>query len=269
MKTGDQVAPQPSECGDKMVVVVDVSKSFRRTQVLNKVTLRVAKSETVVIIGPSGAGKSTMLRCICQLEEIDCGRIYVDGVLLDGRDQRGKPMRAPKAQLRLLRGEIGMVFQLFNLFPHMSALDNVREALVTVKGMRRIEAQELATAELARVGLADKLESFPAKLSGGQQQRVAIARALAMQPKVMLFDEVTSALDPELVGEVLNVMRALAADGMTMIVVSHEMDFARDVADRVVFMERGNIVEEGPPSKIFASPNEERTRTFLHSVLTR
>jgi polar amino acid transport system ATP-binding protein len=269
MNKSGQDLPSPTGHGHEMVELVEVCKSFRNLRVLEKVSLTVAKSETVVIIGPSGAGKSTLLRCICQLEEIESGRIYVDGVLVSGRDEKGRLIRASKRQLAELRGEVGMVFQLFNLFPHMTAIENVMEALVTVKRMNKSEARSVASAQLVRVGLGDKLEAYPAKLSGGQQQRVAIARALAMQPRVMLFDEVTSALDPELVGEVLSVMRSLAGEGMTMIVVSHEMAFARDVADRVVFMAEGSIVEVGPPEQIFTSPTEDRTKLFLRSVLER
>jgi polar amino acid transport system ATP-binding protein len=261
--------PVSAERSDKMVAIQNVTKWFKDLLVLDDLTLLVSSREVVVIVGPSGAGKSTLLRCICHLEDINAGLIYVDGILLNGKNDKGRTIRAPKEELSKLRGEIGMVFQLFNLFPHMTALGNVCEALITVKKMPKDQAKEVAMAQLAKVGLKDKADAYPAKLSGGQQQRVAIARSLAMQPKVMLFDEVTSALDPELVGEVLGVMRDLAAEGMTMLVVSHEMDFARDVADRVIFMESGRIIEEGPPDVIFSNPEEERTRQFLRSVIER
>lgn len=261
--------PIPANLSEKMVVTLNLRKWFNDLCVLDDVTLLVAEREVVVIVGPSGAGKSTLLRCICHLEDINEGFIYVDGILLNGKNAKGRTLRAPKEELSKLRGEIGMVFQLFNLFPHMTALGNVSEALITVKKMPKKEAKAKAMEQLAKVGLKDKADSYPAKLSGGQQQRVAIARSLAMEPKVMLFDEVTSALDPELVGEVLNVMRDLASEGMTMLVVSHEMDFARDVADRVIFMESGRIIEEGPPEVIFSDPEEERTRQFLRSIIER
>lgn len=269
MRQNVQIPSVPEIWSSKMVVVMNVTKWFKDLRVLDDLTLTVSSQEVVVVVGPSGAGKSTLLRCICHLEDINEGLIFVDGILLNGKSEKGKTIRGPRAELSKLRGEIGMVFQLFNLFPHMTALGNVCEALRTVKNMSKDEANEVGIAQLERVGLRDKADAFPAKLSGGQQQRVAIARSLAMQPKVMLFDEVTSALDPELVGEVLSVMRDLATEGMTMLVVSHEMDFTRDVADRIIFMDSGRIVEEGPPEIIFTNPKEERTRRFLRSVIER
>jgi len=234
----------------------NVVKSFKDNRVLHGIDLSVAEGEVVVLIGPSGSGKSTVLRLISQLERPDSGDITVGGVRVD--DPAGS---------RALRGHIGMVFQQFNLFPHLTARGNVTLALTLVRKLGRAEARRRADAALERVALAEKAGSYPSQLSGGQQQRVAIARALAMEPKVMLFDEVTSALDPELVGEVIGVMRDLAADGMTMLVVTHEMRFARDTAHRVVFMSDGRVVEEGDPKQIFSAPRHERTKQFLQSVL--
>jgi polar amino acid transport system ATP-binding protein len=228
-------------------------KSFGHTEVLRGIDLAVAPQELVFIIGPSGSGKSTLLRCCNRLEEPTGGSIRIDGVDLMDR----------ATDINAMRRKIGMVFQSFNLYPHMSALGNVTLALRKVVGKRRAEADEIGMAALDRVGLAEKARSYPAELSGGQQQRVAIARALALEPTVMLFDEPTSALDPELVGSVLNVMRELKLGGMTMLVVSHEMRFARDAADRVIFMDHGAIVEEGPPADIFGAPREARTRAFI------
>jgi polar amino acid transport system ATP-binding protein len=227
-------------------------KSFGHTEVLRGIDLTVAPQELVFIIGPSGSGKSTLLRCCNRLEEPTAGSIRIDGVDLMDRS----------TDINAMRRKIGMVFQSFNLYPHMTALGNVTLALRKVVGKRRAEAEEMGIAALDRVGLAEKARSYPAELSGGQQQRVAIARALALEPTVMLFDEPTSALDPELVGSVLNVMRQLKLGGMTMLVVSHEMRFARDAADRVIFMD-GAIVEEGPPAEIFGAPREARTRAFI------
>ena len=248
-----------------------IEKRFGALEVLRGVSLAVARGEVVVVIGPSGSGKSTLLRCLCGLEWLDGGELRVEGQLVaDAGSPRSWPSRRrARARFHELRGEIGMIFQRFNLFPHMTALGNVMEAPIRVRGLRLAEAERLARDLLGNVGLSDKTEAFPAKLSGGQQQRVAIARALAMQPKVLLFDEVTSALDPELIGEVLKVMRGLAGEGMTMVVVTHEMQFAEDVADRVVFMDEGSIVEEGAPARIFREPRERRTRTFLQRVLER
>ncbi|MEW6525008.1 MAG: amino acid ABC transporter ATP-binding protein [Bacillota bacterium] len=240
-----------------MIRVRNLHKSFGSLQVLNGVDLDVAPSEVVVVIGPSGSGKSTLLRCLNGLEQTTAGDIWVDGVHLGHAE----------TDLNLIRRRVGMVFQLFNLFPHLSVLDNVCVAPVRVLGLGREEAESRASSLLAKVGLSDKARSYPAQLSGGQQQRVAIARALAMHPKVMLFDEVTSALDPELVGEVLAVMRQLANEGMTMVVVTHEMGFAREVGDRVLFMDCGVIVEQGTPQAMFSSPQEPRTREFLRKVL--
>jgi len=240
-----------------MISVREVAKSYGAHRVLDGVSLEVAKGEVVCVIGPSGSGKSTLLRCINGLEHYDEGEIAIDGV----------PVHREHASIHALRSEVGMVFQRFNLFPHRTALENVMEGPVYVKGVPREEARERASALLAKVGLAQKLEAYPAKLSGGQQQRVAIARSLAMQPKAMLFDEPTSALDPELVGEVLKVMLTLAREGMTMLVVTHEMGFAAEVAQRVLFLDHGRIVEEGAPQQILSAPKHERTRDFLQRVL--
>jgi polar amino acid transport system ATP-binding protein len=232
-------------------------KSYGALPVLKGVDLKVAPSELVFVIGPSGSGKSTLLRCCNRLEEPDSGTIMVDGV----------DMLSRSTDLAAMRLRIGMVFQSFNLYPHMSALGNVTLALRKVLKLSKAAAEEQGRAALARVGLADKAAAYPAELSGGQQQRVAIARSLALEPKIVLFDEPTSALDPELVGSVLAVMRDLKAAGMTMVVVSHEMRFAREAADRVIFMDKGLIVEEGPPAAIFASPREERTRAFVGELV--
>jgi polar amino acid transport system ATP-binding protein len=252
---------------DLMVKADHVRKHFGALQVLKGVSLEVAPKEVLCLIGPSGSGKSTFLRCVNHLEKIDGGRLYVDGELVGYRQENGKVYELRENEIADKRSEIGMVFQRFNLFPHMTALRNVIEAPIRVKGLKKQEAIKQGRELLARVGLSDKVDEYPARLSGGQQQRVAIARALAMQPKLMLFDEVTSALDPELVKEVLDVMRALAQEGMTMIVVTHEMGFARDVGDRVVFMDEGVIVEEGPAKQVIDQPKEERTKRFLGLVL--
>jgi polar amino acid transport system ATP-binding protein len=244
-----------------------VHKRFGRLEVLRGVSFDVAKGEVVVIAGPSGSGKSTLLRCINHLEALNKGRIYVDGQPVGYREVKGKFVEKSEREVARMRASIGMVFQRFNLFPHLTALGNVIDAPVHVRKMGRSEALEAGLAMLEKVGLGDKLHAYPAQLSGGQQQRVAIARALAMEPKVMLFDEPTSALDPELVGEVLEVMKSLARDGMTMIVVTHEMGFAREVADRVMLMDEGIIIEEGPPAQFFNSPRHERTKLFLSKIL--
>ncbi len=250
-----------------MVLAESVHKSYGRLDVLCGIDLQVAPREVLCIVGPSGSGKSTFLRCINHLEKIDAGRLSVDGQLV-GYEQRGdKIYELPERGVCRKRAEIGMVFQRFNLFPHMTALQNIVEAPVRVKGEDRRAAEERGRALLARVGLADKVDVYPNQLSGGQQQRVAIARALAMQPKLMLFDEPTSALDPELVGEVLDVMRGLARDGMTMVVVTHEMGFAREVGDSLVFMDAGVIVESGNPREVLSNPQHERTKSFLSKVL--
>jgi len=251
---------------EPMVKAEAVHKRFGRLEVLKGMWLEVAPKEVVCMIGPSGSGKSTFLRCVNHLENIDGGRLSVDGELVGYRQKKGKLYELRESEVARKRAEIGMVFQSFNLFPHMTALGNVIEAPIRVKGVHKRDAIEEARELLQRVGLADKVDEYPARLSGGQQQRVAIARALAMQPKLMLFDEVTSALDPELVKEVLDVMRALAEEGMTMIVVTHEIAFARDVGDRVVFMDGGVIVEEGPARDVIENPKEERTKRFLGLV---
>ncbi len=250
-----------------MVRAVDVQKRFGRLEVLRGVTMDVERGEVVVVIGPSGSGKTTFLRCINHLERVDSGHIYVDGELVGYREKNGRLVEDREAEVARKRAAIGMVFQRFNLFPHLTALGNVVEAPMRVKKLPRRQADELGRGLLQKVGLAEKVNAYPAQLSGGQQQRVAIARALAMQPKLMLFDEATSALDPELIGEVLEVMKSLAREGMTMIVVSHEMGFARDVADRIVFMDGGVIVEEGPPEELFARPLQPRTQAFLSKIL--
>lgn len=251
-----------------LVVVDTVVKRYGAETVLDNVSLSVPAGHATVVIGPSGSGKSTLLRCVAHLESIQRGRILIDGAVTsvgeEGRDAAGDG-----ARIRELRHEIGMVFQSFNLFPHLTVIENITLAPRRVRGIGAKDAEALAMELLKRVGLEDKRSVYPARLSGGQQQRVAIARALAMQPKVMLFDEITSALDPELVGEVLKTMRELADAGMTMIVVTHEMGFARDVADDVVFMDRGAIVEHSPPGQIFENPRVQRTRAFLERLLER
>ena len=252
-----------------MIRLERVNKSFGHLRVLRDMSLVVEKGEVLCIIGPSGAGKSTLLRCINHLEPIDSGTIFIDGTPVYRFTQDGKQVVDPDHRVETLRSQVGMVFQSFNLFPHLTALENIMLAPVHVRREPRDGAQQRAIALLAKVGLSDKVHAYPHELSGGQQQRVAIARALSMQPKAMLFDEVTSALDPELIGEVLRVMRQLAAEGMTMLIVTHEMGFARDVADRVIVMVDGAIVEEGPPSQIFGAPKHERVRQFLQSILVR
>jgi polar amino acid transport system ATP-binding protein len=250
-----------------MVKAEAVHKSFGRLEVLRGIDLEVQPKEVMCIIGPSGSGKSTFLRCINHLEKIDAGRLYVDGELVGYRQRGDRLYELPDSEVCRKRSEIGMVFQRFNLFPHMTALENVIEAPVQVQKENRGSAEARGRTLLERVGLADKIDAYPNQLSGGQQQRVAIARALAMQPKLMLFDEPTSALDPELVGEVLDVMRGLAEDGMTMIVVTHEMGFAREVGDTLVLMDGGVIVESGKPREVLANPKHERTKLFLSKVL--
>ena len=240
-----------------MIVLENVDKFFGTFQALDDISLSVAKKEVVVVIGPSGSGKSTLIRCINRLEKHDAGRVIVDGVVLTD-DIRN---------IHEVRMETGMVFQQFNLFPHLTVLDNVTLAPREVRHMAKAEAEELGMKMLTRVRIPEQARKFPGQLSGGQQQRVAIARSLAMQPKVMLFDEPTSALDPEMIKEVLEVMEELAASGMTMIVISHEMGFARAVADRIIFMADGQIVEVGPPEHFFTNPTEERTKTFLSQIL--
>jgi polar amino acid transport system ATP-binding protein len=250
-----------------MVSAEGVHKRFGRQEVLKGITLEVAAGEVMCLLGPSGSGKSTFLRCINHLEKINAGRLSVDGELVGYRQLGDKLHELRESEIARKRSEIGMVFQHFNLFPHMTALENVTCAPIRVKRQSREEARGRACELLDRVGLGDKHDAYPAQLSGGQQQRVAIARALAMEPKLMLFDEPTSALDPELVGEVLQAMQQLAREGMTMIVVTHEMGFAREVADTVVFMDDGVVVESGRPAEVLANPRHERTREFLSKVL--
>ncbi len=245
----------------------DVHKRFGRLEVLKGISLEVRRRETVCIIGPSGSGKTTFIRCINHLEKIDSGRIEVNGRLIGYREQNGRLVEDSERSIARQRTQIGMVFQRFNLFPHKTALENVIEAPTRVLGVPKAAAIAQAEALLARVGLADKCDVYPGKLSGGQQQRVAIARALAMKPALMLFDEPTSALDPEVIGEVLAVMAELAHEGMTMIVVSHEMGFAREAADRMVMMDDGRIIEEGTPEHFFEAPTEGRTKQFLSKIL--
>jgi ABC-type polar amino acid transport system ATPase subunit len=250
-----------------MIKLEHVSKRFGTLQVLRDINLEIARGEVVVVIGPSGSGKSTLLRVVNHLEAIDEGTIRLNGKPIYEYNVDGRLVRDPESVIRSIRARVGMVSQRFNLFPHMNALDNVASGPIHVRGTPRVEAEAQARALLDRVGLADKIGAFPSQLSGGQQQRVAIARALAMNPEAMLFDEVTSALDPELVGEVLRVMNALAADGMTMAIVTHEMGFAREVADRIVMMDHGAIVEQGTPTDFFNKPTSERTKAFLQAVI--
>ena len=254
------------EAASPLVRAVNVSKSFHGNEVLQGIDLTVERGQVVCLLGPSGSGKTTFLRCINQLEDINGGRIWVDGELTGYVEKGGKLYRRKNKDIARQRRQIGMVFQRFNLFPHMTALENVMEAPVHVARRPKGDAGKRGIELLERVGLADRCDHYPAQLSGGQQQRVAIARALAMDPKLMLFDEPTSALDPELVGEVLTVMRELAQQGMTMIVVTHEMGFAREVADRVVFMDAGVVVEEGTPAEVIDNPQHQRTKTFLSRI---
>ena len=244
-----------------------VHKRFGRLEVLKGISLEVQPGQVVCLVGASGSGKTTFLRCINHLERIDAGRLWVDGELVGYRDEGDRLHELRESEVARKRAQIGMVFQRFNLFPHMTALGNVVEAPIRVKGQPRQQALERGRELLEQVGLADKRDAYPAQLSGGMQQRVAIARALAMDPKLILFDEPTSALDPELVGEVLDTMRRLAADGMTMVIVTHEMGFAREVGDVLVFMDDGVVVEAGPPRELLANPQHERTKAFLSKVL--
>ncbi|MEU7891330.1 amino acid ABC transporter ATP-binding protein [Nonomuraea sp. NPDC049152] len=250
-----------------MVKAEQVCKNFGHVEVLKGIDLEVRNGEVMCVIGPSGSGKSTFLRCINHLEKINAGRLYVDGKLIGYREHGGKLHELKEREVAAQRKDIGMVFQRFNLFPHMTALENVMEAPQRVKRESAAVVRTRAAELLERVGLGEKMRSYPGQLSGGQQQRVAIARALAMQPKLMLFDEPTSALDPELVGEVLDVMKGLARDGMTMIVVTHEMGFAREVGDSLVFMDDGLVVEKGQPREVLGNPQHERTKLFLSKVL--
>ena len=266
------MSTRPSEAVTPKVEITGLHKFFGELHVLKGIDLTVQPGSVTVLIGPSGSGKSTLLRCVNELESIDAGRVRVDGELIGMREEvkaDGSVVlhALTDRQRAAQRARIGMVFQRFNLFPHMTALENVIEAPVQVKGMGRAEARRLGLELLERVGLADRVDHYPSQLSGGQQQRVAIARALAMDPELMLFDEPTSALDPELVGEVLQVMKDLAADGMTMVVVTHEMGFAREVGDQLVFMDGGVVCECGDPVSVLDAPQQERTRAFLASVL--
>ena len=250
-----------------MVDARAVRKSFGSNEVLKGITLQVEQGQVLCLLGPSGSGKSTFLRCINHLETINGGRLYVEGELMGFREGADAIYEMKPNAIAKRRSEIGMVFQRFNLFPHLTAIENVIEAPIGVKKLSKAEATKKGLELLASVGLSDKADHYPSQLSGGQQQRVAIARALAMEPKLMLFDEPTSALDPELVGDVLDVMRKLAKSGMTMIVVTHEIGFAREVADRVVFMDSGVVVEEGTPAQVLDKPQNERTKAFINSVL--
>ena len=240
----------------EMIKITNLQKNFGNLHVLKGVNLSIAEQEVLVIIGPSGCGKSTLLRCMNFLEEPTSGTVTIDGVVLKNDDS-----------INDVRKEVGMVFQRFNLFPHMTVLENLMLAPMKVRGVDKAEAEATAKIYLEKVGMADKANNYPEQLSGGQQQRVAIARALCMKPKVMLFDEPTSALDPEMINEVLDVMKALANEGMTMVVVTHEMGFAREVGDRVIFLSEGNILEEGTPEEIFSNAKEERTKSFLSKIL--
>ena len=260
------VQQQNNGSNREMVRAEKIVKRFGNLTVLNGVDLSVKRREVVVVIGPSGSGKTTLLRCINHLEKIDDGRIYIEGELMGYREKNGRLVEDSEANIARIRSQVGFVFQRFNLFPHMTALENVIEAPIHVLHESRAEVTGRALALLDKVGLADKANAYPHKLSGGQQQRVAIARALAMNPKIMLFDEATSALDPELVGEVLKVMKQLAEEGMTMVVVTHEMGFARDVCSHVIFMDKAVIVEEGTPEQIFEHAQNERTRNFLGMI---
>ncbi|WP_308216961.1 amino acid ABC transporter ATP-binding protein [Gordonia terrae] len=269
MSPGEHTAgpANPGGSPTPMVMADRVCKSFGSVQVLKGISLEVARGEVLCLIGPSGSGKSTFLRCVNHLEVVNAGRLYVDGDLIGYRERSGKLYEMSAKDAATQRRDIGMVFQHFNLFPHRTALENVIEAPMQVKRQSRSEAVDKARYLLDRVGLSTRADAYPAQLSGGQQQRVAIARALAMDPKLMLFDEPTSALDPELVGDVLKVMRELAASGMTMMVVTHEMGFAREVADQLVFMDGGVVVERGDPREVLSDPKEQRTREFLSKLL--
>ncbi len=250
-----------------MVKAESVCKNFGALNVLKGVTLEIGRGQVLVLVGPSGSGKSTFLRCINHLEQVNAGRLYVDGELIGYRERGDKLHEMPPREAAKQRRDIGMVFQHFNLFPHRTALENIIESPIHVKGVKKAAAVARAEELLEQVGMAEKATAYPAQLSGGQQQRVAIARALAMDPKLMLFDEPTSALDPELVGEVLGVMKKLASEGMTMVVVTHEMGFAREVADQLVFMDAGVIVERGNPREVLSNPKHERTKAFLSKVM--
>jgi polar amino acid transport system ATP-binding protein len=258
---------EPKSVTAPMVKAEGVCKNFGALKVLKGVTLEIGRGQVLVLVGPSGSGKSTFLRCINHLEQVNAGRLHVDGELIGYRERGDKLYEMPPREAARQRRDIGMVFQHFNLFPHRTALANIIEAPIQVKGVKRAVAVERAKDLLEQVGMSEKATAYPAQLSGGQQQRVAIARALAMDPKLMLFDEPTSALDPELVGEVLGVMKKLASGGMTMVVVTHEMGFAREVADQLVFMDAGVIVESGNPREVLSNPQQERTKAFLSKVM--
>jgi polar amino acid transport system ATP-binding protein len=261
-----RAAPGPGD-GTPMVKAEAVHKRFGSLEVLKGIDMEVLPGQVVVLLGASGSGKSTFLRCINHLEKINAGRLWVDGQLVGYRQAGDKLYELKEREISSKRAQIGMVFQRFNLFPHKTAIENVMEAPCTVRRTNKKQAREAAARLLDRVGLGNRSDNYPSQLSGGQQQRVAIARALAMEPRLMLFDEPTSALDPELVGEVLDVMRGLARDGMTMVVVTHEMGFAREVADSLVFMDEGVILEAGTPREVLANPKHERTQAFLSKVL--
>ncbi len=254
---------------EPLLRIVDLHKRFGALEVLKGISIEVERGEKLAIIGPSGSGKTTLLRCVNYLEKPSSGHVWVDGTLIGERQAGGRYVHLSDRELARERAEIGFVFQRFNLFPHLSALDNVSVAPRRVLGVAKPEAEALAMAMLEKVGLAHKVAEYPERLSGGQQQRVAIARVLAMQPKLMLFDEATSALDPELIGEVLKVIRGLALEGRTMVIVTHEIQFAAEVSDRVIFMDGGQIVEQGPPEQILKVPAHERTRLFLRQILER
>ncbi len=257
----------PSTTPDVMISAKDIHKAFGGNEVLRGVSLELLRGEVVAVIGPSGSGKSTFLRCLNHLETIDRGSIQIEGEVLAQNDASGKAQYVPEAQIRQIGRKMGMVFQSFNLFPHLTVLENLIEAPMLVKKMKREEIVPKAESLLAKVGLSAKRDAYPNRLSGGQKQRVAIARALCMDPDIMLFDEPTSALDPELTGEGLRTMREQADEHMTMLVVTHEMGFAREVANRVIFMDGGHIVEQGPSAAFFANPQHERTKAFLHNML--
>ncbi len=263
MHAGFNQAADAPEC----VRIADVHKFFGAVHVLRGIDLSIRRGDVCVVIGPSGSGKSTLLRCINQLEGISAGRIYIDGELIGYREANGRLHSLPEARIAIQRRSTGMVFQRFNLFPHKTAIENVMEGPLKVKKTPRAEAVKRASELLERVGLADRAKYYPNQLSGGQQQRVAIARAMAMQPNILLFDEPTSALDPELVGEVLDVIRGLANSGITMMVVTHEIGFAREVGNHLVFMDGGMILEEGPPADVIGAPKNARTQSFLAKVL--
>ena len=265
--TTPEAGPETLAGREVMISAQDICKAFNDQPVLRKVSLDLRRGEVVAVIGPSGSGKSTFLRCLNHLETIDSGQLHIEGEALARTNAAGVCSYVPEAQIRRIGRKMGMVFQSFNLFPHLTVLENVIEAPIIVKGLTRAQIVPQAEALLAKVGLLEKRNSYPARLSGGQKQRVAIARALAMEPDILLFDEPTSALDPELTGEVLRTMRELAQEKMTMLVVTHEMGFAREVANRVAFMDRGELIESGPAAEFFAQPKHARTQAFLHNML--